>query len=102
MQGGFMKEKDFKESQVNEVTEFLDAAFVFPYMLRLSETAVECSDLSELWFKEFYLELTKEIQFPIDMSLPWILASTILESEDPAAIEFVDHSLPDDIILYLD
>lgn len=53
----------------------------------------DCADLSELWYKEFYLELTKQIQFPIEMSLPWILAESVLESGAPEMIEFVLYPL---------
>ena len=48
-----------------------------------------CSDLSELWYKEFYLELSKEIQFPIEMSLPWILTEHILDTDAPELAEYV-------------
>ena len=33
MQGGFLKEKDFKDSHVTEVTDFLAKSFYFPHML---------------------------------------------------------------------
>jgi cytoplasmic FMR1 interacting protein len=38
-----------------------------------------------MWYREFYLELTmgKRIQFPIEMSLPWILTDHILETKQP-------------------
>ena len=48
-----------------------------------------CCDLSQFWFREFYLELTKgkRLQFPIDMSFPWILANHILDTNDPTMME---------------
>jgi len=46
-----------------------------------------CCDLSELWYKEFYLEISKQIQFPIEMSLPWILTDHILTVEAPEMTE---------------
>lgn len=54
-----------------------------------TETLSECCELSQLWFREFYLEMTmgRRIQFPIDMSMPWILTDYILTSQDPALIE---------------
>eukprot|EP00158_Paraphelidium_tribonemae_P007486 Partr_v1_DN28266_c0_g1_i2_m75668 putative cytoplasmic FMR1 interacting protein len=88
MQGGFLKEKDFKENQVAEVAEFLNKATFFQPMLEFFETVRDCSDLSELWYREFYLELSKDIQFPIEMSLPWILAETALESEYQPIMEY--------------
>ena len=65
-----------------------------------STTLQQCCDLSQLWYREFFLEASgpreikreteklglktfevkKErwVQFPIEMSLPWILAEHIL------------------------
>ena len=43
----------------------------------------DCCDLSQLWYREFYLEMTmgKRIQFPIEMSMPWILTDHILTTK---------------------
>lgn len=87
MLGGFFKEKEYKDNQVAEVNDFLRDAFFFPFMMNFSDTVRDCSDLSELWYKEFYLELSKQIQFPIEMSLPWILTDVVLESNAPDQIE---------------
>jgi cytoplasmic FMR1 interacting protein len=38
----------------------------------------EASDLSDFWYREHYLEMTRCIQFPIEMSLPWILTEHLL------------------------
>lgn len=52
-------------------------------------TLRECCDLSQLWFREFFLELTMgdRIQFPIEMSLPWILTDHILENKEAYMME---------------
>ena len=81
MQGGFLKEKDIKEVHLSEVAQFLSESSFYAPMMSFLETVNECGDLGELWFREFYLELTKEIQFPIEMSLPWILTNTSLETD---------------------
>ena len=49
----------------------------------------DCCDLSQLWYREFYLEMTmgKRIQFPIEMSMPWILTDHILETKDSSYME---------------
>ena len=80
LQGGFMKEKTLKENQVVELQKFFIRSFYFPWMINLSETIRECSDLSNIWFREFYLELSKQIQFPINTSLPWTLTEFALEA----------------------
>jgi len=54
----------------------------------LLATLDHCCDLSELWYKEFYLELSKQIQFPIEMSLPWVLTDHVLSSGSPEMTEY--------------
>ncbi|KAJ3384847.1 Cytoplasmic FMR1-interacting protein 2 [Lobulomyces angularis] len=83
MKGGLMKEKDFKDYQVAEVQKFFDFCLYFPCMMDLKGTVEKCVDVSDLWYKEFYLEISKQIQFPISMSLPWILAEYCLDSFNP-------------------
>lgn len=53
------------------------------------ETLQQCCDLSQLWFREFFLELTmgRRIQFPIEMSMPWILTDHILETKEASMME---------------
>ena len=55
----------------------------------LLEALQQCCDLSQLWFREFFLELTmgRRIQFPIEMSMPWILTDHILETKEPSMME---------------
>ena len=63
---------------------------------RAAATLSSACDLSQLWYREFYLEMTmgERCQFPIEMSLPWILTDHILTSKDPALTEFAaDHHL---------
>lgn len=54
-----------------------------------TEALQQCCDLSQLWFREFFLELTmgRRIQFPIEMSMPWILTDHILETKEPSMME---------------
>lgn len=57
--------------------------------LSFAETLQQCCDLSQLWFREFFLELTmgRRIQFPIEMSMPWILTDHILETKEASMME---------------
>ncbi|TPX31592.1 hypothetical protein SmJEL517_g05099 [Synchytrium microbalum] len=87
MKGGLMREKDFKDAQVTEMQSFMDKSYFFPYILDFTSMVQRASDLSDLWFKEFYLELCKQVQFPISMSLPWILTETALESNNLEVME---------------
>ena len=58
-------------------------------LFSLIATLRECCDLSQMWFREFFLELTmgERIQFPIEMSLPWILTDHILEHKEAYMME---------------
>jgi cytoplasmic FMR1 interacting protein len=55
----------------------------------ISGSLQDCCDLSQLWYREFYLEMTmgKRIQFPIEMSMPWILIDHILTTKDSSYME---------------
>ena len=61
------------------------------YVYVCAGTLRECCDLSQLWFREFFLELTmgERIQFPIEMSLPWILTDHILQNKAAHMMECV-------------
>ncbi|KAJ3322394.1 Cytoplasmic FMR1-interacting protein 2 [Boothiomyces sp. JEL0866] len=87
MKGGMMKEKNFKESQVAELQKFFDDSHYYPLMINIKKTIADCSDLSNLWFKEFYLELTRQVQFPTSTSLPWILTEYGLESHETSVLQ---------------
>lgn len=78
--------------------EFYNRSFYFDALLNFNQTLQRASDLSQLWYREYYLELTHvsknpRIQFPISMSLPMILVDHILVSKDPSMIEFVLYPL---------
>ncbi len=61
--------------------DFYDRSFFYPYALAFGAAVRIASDLGDIWYKEFYLELDKKrLQFPITMSLPWILTNHVLES----------------------
>lgn len=83
--------KELNAAQVSEMKQFYERAFFYQYVLNYQGTVRRATDLSMLWYREFYLELAKADQFPIEMSLPWLLADHILQTYDsnPAMVEFV-------------
>ncbi len=60
--GGLMKEKDLSQEQLDTIQRFYTTSFTFPYLLDFFDTLHQCTDLSPLWYKEFHLELAREIQ----------------------------------------
>ncbi|GAQ86053.1 hypothetical protein KFL_002670115 [Klebsormidium nitens] len=66
-----------------------------PHALDVKAHLIRLTDVSELWYREFFLERAGTVQFPIDCSLPWILASHSLTSGNPSLVDNV--LLPFDI-----
>ena len=75
---GLFSARDLGTEEVKILENFHKNSLYFPYLLGLSSTVSEISDLSDLWYREFYLEITKQVQFPIAMSLPWILTEHVI------------------------
>ncbi|KAK3732632.1 hypothetical protein RRG08_057326 [Elysia crispata] len=87
--------KEMDEAHVAAIEEFHRRSFFWTYLLNFNASLFNCCDLSQLWYREFFLELTmgKRIQFPIEMSMPWILTDHILETKDPSMMEFILYPL---------
>nr|XP_002730808.1 PREDICTED: cytoplasmic FMR1-interacting protein 2-like [Saccoglossus kowalevskii] len=87
--------KDLDGSSLVAIENFHRRSFFYNHMLNFAETLQKCSDLSQFWYREFYLEMTmgNRIQFPIDMSMPWILTNHILETKQPEMMEYVLYPL---------
>ncbi|KAF7253790.1 Cytoplasmic FMR1-interacting protein 1 [Varanus komodoensis] len=83
------------EKLLHVINTFLRQSYIYPTLLNFGETLQQCCDLSQLWFREFFLELTmgRRIQFPIEMSMPWILTDHILETKEASMMEYVLYSL---------
>ncbi|XP_027302700.1 cytoplasmic FMR1-interacting protein 1 isoform X2 [Anas acuta] len=83
------------EKLLHVTHKFLRQSYTYPPLLNFGETLQQCCDLSQLWFREFFLELTmgRRIQFPIEMSMPWILTDHILETKEASMMEYVLYSL---------
>ncbi|KAH7571797.1 hypothetical protein JRO89_XS04G0144100 [Xanthoceras sorbifolium] len=64
------------------------AQFRYVRLLKVA-TVSALTDLGFLWFREFYLESSRVIQFPIECSLPWMLADHVLESQNTGLLESV-------------
>ena len=61
---GKTMKKDLDGATLLAIDSFLKNSRLFPYILNFTEVLRECCDLSQLWFREFFLELTmgKSIQ----------------------------------------
>lgn len=81
--------KELDSKTIEKISVFLRKSAHWPALFRLSDSMTEAGELSQLWFREFYLEMTmgQRIQFPIEMSMPWILTDYILTSHEPSLVE---------------
>lgn len=86
------------EHSINDLkhleTFFYKLSF-FLHILDYTVTLGTLTDLGFLWFREFYLESSRVIQFPIECSLPWMLVDHVIESQNAGLIESI--LLPFDI-----
>jgi cytoplasmic FMR1 interacting protein len=59
--------RDLDEKYLSKMINFLQKSYYWPMLLQLPFTLEKCCDLSQLWFREFYLEMTmgKRIQVGI-------------------------------------
>ncbi|XP_022151699.1 protein PIR isoform X2 [Momordica charantia] len=80
------------EIPINDLKQ-LEAFFYklsfFLHIFDYTVTVATLTDLGFLWFREFYLETSRVIQFPIECSLPWMLVDYVLESQNAGLYESV-------------
>ncbi|XAR64870.1 hypothetical protein NMG60_11008753 [Bertholletia excelsa] len=82
-------------NDLKQLETFFYKLSFFLHILDYTETVATLTDLGFLWFREFYLESSRVIQFPIECSLPWMLVDHVLESQNAGLLESV--LLPFDI-----
>ncbi|CAM6128500.1 unnamed protein product [Calypogeia fissa] len=89
--GGFFgsTDTDVPSGEMKQFENFFNRLDFFPHILDYRTTLIHVTDLGFLWFREFYMETAKVIQFPIECSLPWMLVDHILESQDSGMLESV-------------
>ncbi|KAJ1421295.1 cytoplasmic FMR1-interacting, partial [Ochromonadaceae sp. CCMP2298] len=74
----FFGKSDLERTDVQLLQAFHADSFYFSYLLDYAHTLTAVSDLGDLWYREYFLEMTRCIQFPIEMSLPWILTEHLI------------------------
>ncbi|CAK7341255.1 unnamed protein product [Dovyalis caffra] len=76
-------------NDLKQLETFFYKLSFFLHILDYSATVTTLTDLGFLWFREFYLESSRVIQFPIECSLPWMLVDHVLESQNAGLLESV-------------
>lgn len=76
-------------NELKQLESFFYKLSFFLHILDYTVTVSTLTDLGFLWFREFYLESSRVIQFPIECSLPWMLVDHVLESQNAGLLESV-------------
>lgn len=86
---------DLEGADVELFESFYNASYFYPYLLDYPRYIREMTNFGCLWFREFYLELGRSVQFPIEVSMPWVLTSCLLNNlkVNPGLIEKVVYML---------
>ena len=74
---------DCKDTESMRVLDkfYIDTHY-FAYLGSLASSIQQSSHLGDLWYRELYIEITKCTQFPIEMSLPFILVEHVVHNID--------------------
>ncbi|XP_057961158.1 protein PIR isoform X1 [Malania oleifera] len=76
-------------NDLKQLETFFYKLSFFLHILDYTVTLWTLTDLGFLWFREFYLESSRVIQFPIECSLPWMLIEHVIESQNAGLLESV-------------
>lgn len=76
-------------NDLKQLETFFYKLSFFLHIIDYTATVATLTDLGFLWFREFYLETSRVIQFPIECSLPWMLVEHVLESQNAGLLESV-------------
>ncbi|CAL5364883.1 unnamed protein product [Camellia sinensis] len=76
-------------NDLKQLETFFYKLSFFLHILDYTETVATLTDLGFLWFREFYLESSRVIQFPVECSLPWMLVDHMIESQNAGLLESV-------------
>lgn len=74
---------ELKKADKEILEEFLEESFFFSYVYDyVSVIQHSCLQftMNMFWLREYYLDMTKCVQFPIDMSLPWVMIEYVLST----------------------
>lgn len=90
---GVFGDKDLSDTHVKSLETLYERTFFYPSLINYANTIRDITDLGDLWYREYFLELTKRIQFEIDMSLAWSLCDHVLESNNLSMMDSILYPL---------
>lgn len=96
MKGGMFTDKTVKKDEIGGWHSVFRRLMFADKVHDYTRIVDEMTDMSCLWFREYYLELTKCVQFPIAMSLPWMLSEFAMSTPSLAPSVFVPLTIYND------
>jgi len=96
MKGGYLAKKTLKKDELPFFESLYNRLCYADKVHDYVQYVREVSDMSCFWFREYYLAITRCIQFPIMMSLPWMLADFAMSTPSLAPSVFVPLSIYND------
>ncbi|EKX41418.1 hypothetical protein GUITHDRAFT_112634 [Guillardia theta CCMP2712] len=79
--GGMFSKAELSKEQQKTLSMWMTESRSFLTMQNLPECLASLSDLSSLYLRELFLDMTKQVQFPASINLPWMLCSFLLGTE---------------------
>lgn len=70
---------DLEGSDIEMFSAFLSKSFYFPYVLNYAQHMTTIADMSFLWSRELFMDIAQSVQLPIDLSMPWVLLSHVVQ-----------------------
>ncbi|CAD5111304.1 DgyrCDS622 [Dimorphilus gyrociliatus] len=88
---GVFAKKNLEKDTSLAIEDFLSESFLWEQLLNFDRTLKNCCDLSQLWFREFFIELAKgeRVQFEAESSMPFILIDFLVEHNKSEYVEYV-------------
>ena len=59
----------------------------------LAARVLAASDLSQLYFRELYLDMTRQVQFPVDLNLPLLLLSHVAGANAAGQLALLEQAM---------
>ena len=94
--GGYISKGELSDEKLRRLNGWYDDSYRHEAFGALAARVLAASDLSQLYFRELYLDMTRQVQFPVDLNLPLLLLSHVAganAAEQLALLEQAMHAL---------
>ena len=85
--------KELSSDFSKKLDAFVNRLDYYPELLELNKTISTCSDLGNLWYREYYLDMETQPQFSVNDSFPSILLSQLFDAMNNRVQELTEYIL---------